>query len=543
MRPYKESIAISDEARKEYLLSLPPLKLAKELAQTGESLIKEERVPVDEIRKEEVINEAHALAMGQTIMHGQWGQTQPLLICAFLSADGTKLVRDTLDGYHRLHGIEIVCKRDDIKPPLIKTNTMFGLTRAEILEQKIMAATAIKSIKFARIANWMQEVWGETPWVELMTVSKAFSLTFSDSSGRNLVGNEEMTETIKLWIRNMTAKYGGDIGTLAQQLRIVESANPDLVRLVRIGGSFEKGRMSLTLNAFEAIVMKFPGESNWDLQAEIANLAEKESLSNVQLRLLLAELKHKKTLDQNVLKTVFDHGGWRTGEVSNSAAAYQPGQLLGPVGALERKVRFSSLSVTSRRLVIANLDQVRLIIDTESDTTPEFSMTLVREWFENGRKLSSLVNDPEKAKEFAKSARRPKRPQEQYAVAKLLISYVFEDEVVYRDGATRCFEQFFLEDLSSKHIEKLLQTFSGHLTELRASKPGQEKITDTLETLMETLASMSIVKEKAPLKWRELLDNLREVSALADEDCQRAVEQFIKDHTVSQPIRLRMTNS
>ena len=348
---------------------LPPIDILREVARSGERIVRREQVLLQDIVAEGIIiDEQHANDLGREML-GPWSQTQPVLLRARIGGQtNNDVVFDVLDGFHRVEGIKSVKPTWKEEGTTVYSTVLYGCSDEEMYDQRILAANSVKSVKYARVASWMKGAWAQTPWREKLTVTQAFGLTQNDSSGRSFGLNETELDEVKEWVRKKAQTWLSPIGTIYQNLRTVDAAAPDLVLRVRIG-SFGKGQLALTPSQLEAIVETFPLE--YDLQRRVAGYATSESLSTEEIRSLLVKLRSYPEVTNEILDKELKPGKWNQVVTSSGVLrgviysrgkegpSYNRTSILRMIGQTRNYVVNSDLPEELKLIVLAELDAIK----------------------------------------------------------------------------------------------------------------------------------------------------------------------------------------
>lgn len=244
---------------------------------------RQEEIPVDLIVQESaLIDPQHAQNLAESMM-GNRKQISPTTVRARL--DSERVVYDNIDGFHRTEGKRIIEQLIN-EPQSLKTIVLYGCGDEELFDLRVLAASSVKSIKFARMAEWMKRSFFSTHWQntrihelvekEEITLSQVFNLAQFDSSGKNLGLNPEEVIELKGWAGKKSKQWGRPLSTLMVEMRTVELAAPDLVQRVRTGGGGSGGRGILTRARLEAIVTNLPGD--WETQRLLVDLAIEKNI-------------------------------------------------------------------------------------------------------------------------------------------------------------------------------------------------------------------------------------------------------------------------
>lgn len=239
---------------------------------------RQEEIPVGLIIQESaLIDPEHAQNLAESMM-GDRKQISPTTVRARL--DNNQVIYEVIDGFHRSEGKRIIEQMTG-EPQTMKTIVLYGCSDEELFDLRVLAASSVKSIKFARMAEWMKRSFLSTQWQnerlhelaekEELTLSQVFNLAQFDSSGTHLRLNPEEVIELKAWANKKSKQWGRPLSTLMVEMRTVELAAPDLVQRVRTGGGGKGGKGVLTRARLEAIVTNLPGD--WETQRLLADLA------------------------------------------------------------------------------------------------------------------------------------------------------------------------------------------------------------------------------------------------------------------------------
>lgn len=336
---------IQETARQRALLKLSPYELLQEVTRTGEKFTRTEWVPMNKFVDEAmVVHEQHADDLYQIMKRGGFGQTQGIIArCRIGGNTERDVLYDIADGFHRHHGI----KKHDGNDALVKTEVLYNCSDEELYDQRIQAQTAMKGIKFARLATFMDGAWNSNKYKKRLTLAQAVKMTHNDSSGKNLgLADDEATE-IKEWVKKKAELWMMDVVTLDNNIRTIRAVSPELVKKVRLGGSFEKGKLALTLEQLRIFEAHLPLQ--YDIQEKIASFVASHSLSTVEISALTAETAQvidefgDKFTDARLQK-IFEEGRWRQGLIGATSPepqkVYFLAHIRSAVQRLEDRVRY-----------------------------------------------------------------------------------------------------------------------------------------------------------------------------------------------------------
>ena len=232
-----------------------------------------EVIPVDQINMSiKIVDQTHVDDLGNSIFgrdnKGGLGQISPIITAAFASSDADEnIIYVVTDGFHRT---ETFIQRGSAT---IEAIVLYGIGLEEMYDLRILAANSVKSTSFARIAEWMQRSFEETKWFKEkdLTLLQAFSLCIQDTSGIRLQLEPDEAIELKKWVETKANSWGKRIPSIWQDLIIISKADPDLVRLVRVGkgGGHGEGRGVMNPARLRAIVNNLPVDSG--LQRKVAD--------------------------------------------------------------------------------------------------------------------------------------------------------------------------------------------------------------------------------------------------------------------------------
>ena len=173
----------------------------------------------------------------------------------------------------------------------ISARVLYGCDDEELFDQRILAASSVKSVQFPRIAAWINNSFSETSWSKKgLTATQALGITVSDSeSSRQGLTNEEVSE-LKEWVRKKCGQWGRTPGDTYRILRIVSKSNPELVREVRTSGGGKDRRAKITPERLAAIALALPGEEHFEAQAAIMDYVLEQRLFADETKQLVSKI-------------------------------------------------------------------------------------------------------------------------------------------------------------------------------------------------------------------------------------------------------------
>lgn len=248
----------------------------------------------DVVEESALIDPTHVQNLAESMM-GDRGQISPTTLRARFENNKEKkqVVYDVIDGFHRSAAKRYIQERTQKKQD-VKAIVLYDCSDEELFDLRVLAASSVKSIKFARMAEWMQKSYESTKWKNArikklvadgqMTLAQVFTLAQTDSSGKILQLTTEEVVELKEWAERKASYWGRPLSSLVVDMRTVESADPELVQMVRTGGGGSRGRGVLTRARLDAIVKNLPGQ--WDYQKIFARIAIEQNILAQDLEFL-----------------------------------------------------------------------------------------------------------------------------------------------------------------------------------------------------------------------------------------------------------------
>lgn len=235
-----------------------------------------------------LVDELHAQELGAS-MRLRRGQLTPITVRARL-AERRGVVYDVIDGFHRTEG-----KRQNGDPD-INATVVYGCSDEEMYDLRILAASSVRSVQFARIAQWITNSYSITPWAEKgISVTQAFNIAYQDSVSTNLtdqVSRDDIGE-LKGWIKNKCDRWGRPMGSVRIELQLVANSDPFLVKQVRSTSGGREAETTVTQLKLGTVVKAFPGEENYPIQRAILAFAIGNKIKVPEIAAIAEMLKGK----------------------------------------------------------------------------------------------------------------------------------------------------------------------------------------------------------------------------------------------------------
>jgi|GEM_PF-3896029 len=266
----------------------------KEILKLGLEGKRHEMIDVDNvIIDESLVDESHKKELVKS-MSGKRGQISPITVRARLNDNGI-VVYDIIDGFHRGAGFK------DAGIDKVDAVVLYGCSDEEMYDLRVLAANSVKSVKFARISTWMQGSYKRSEWCEKgFSLSQILALAVQNSSGVKLKLSKEEASRAKNWAKEKTQKWGKTLGSILQDVYIIENADPALISRVRTTGGGSRGRGVLSPARLRSIVNVFP--KDYQTQNFLAGLVINKNLNAEEIFEIANLIKENKELvDMEIL--------------------------------------------------------------------------------------------------------------------------------------------------------------------------------------------------------------------------------------------------
>ena len=218
-----------------------------------------ETLPVDRLVSDVTVDPLHVRELADSIKVS--GPITPVLV----REENLSLI----DGFHRVAAMrelgfnEIEC-------------IVLDCNEETFWDMRITAASTHKAVTFARVVDWIDEVFQISPGMERYSGSykSAFSLF-------NSVDRDTAPEDVKRWATNKAQQWGLAVSTIRQWLYTKQSLSPELLAEAKSQGSTVEPR-ELPFTHYYRVAETLPGEPS--LQRQVIQKAKEESLTGQQTR-------------------------------------------------------------------------------------------------------------------------------------------------------------------------------------------------------------------------------------------------------------------
>lgn len=197
-----------------------------------------------------------------------------------------------VDGFHRYTALH-QGESDTI------FSTVEVMTLEDLLDDRIRNANVHDSIKFARTAEWMGEVWGINPLSKKITITSAFTLAFAPTmTGERLGLTAQEAEEAKNWAKAKAKIWGSSVATIYSTLHTKDNVDAKIIHEVRSGTKGTKAKSSSEaekeVSPLVQSVAKRMGEvlpKKFEMQKLIADAMKAHKLSIAEVSKLMTEVK------------------------------------------------------------------------------------------------------------------------------------------------------------------------------------------------------------------------------------------------------------
>jgi len=257
-------------------------RIRKELCRDEEFHKQFEVINVDQIAVEaSIVDDLHVEELRHS-MGKKCGQTTPITVGA--RCEKGKIVFHITDGFHR------TAVKRTLEEPTIDAVVLYGLTMEEIYDLRVLAASSVKAVKFARLASWMQQSFSSSKWGDKgIKLSQALGLAMnwgiSDSPGQRLGLSVEEAEELKDFLKDKETAWQGKLSSFYHDINAVEHSFPEIVEEVRTGGGGHgRGQGMLNPSRFKMMVKFLP--DNLEGQRKMVNLIREYDLTTDKVELV-----------------------------------------------------------------------------------------------------------------------------------------------------------------------------------------------------------------------------------------------------------------
>jgi DNA-binding CsgD family transcriptional regulator len=282
---------MTDEARREVIIpsifevaaTSTPLIDQVRIKQRREGLI-DAYVPLDLIFREEVpVDSEHVMELSSSMgdeaqqTEGSSGQLSPILLAEIPGEPKFPIV----DGFHRTSSLY------DRKEAEAYSTIMPGMTWDRVFDLRILTATTHRSVRFARVVEWVNSAWSVSPWADKLDATQAFAIASNTSfTGKHLDLDQRDFAEIKEWAREKCLQWKLSQGAIYKSLYTASTVDPDLIKETREGKKGRGVQKVLTQQQVTNIGTALP--HRYEIQRVVANAAKSHSLSSTET-LILAE--------------------------------------------------------------------------------------------------------------------------------------------------------------------------------------------------------------------------------------------------------------
>ena len=292
-------LARQEEAKRFDLAATTPLELIRNKIETERLEI----IPLSKVLTEHaLIDDSHAEELGVS-MRQKRGQITPIAVRARLD-DGTgDVVYDVIDGFHRTEGKK---KSGDAE---INATVIYGCSDEEMYDLRILAASSVRSVQFARIAQWITNSFATTPWAEKgLSISQTFGIAMNSTSRSSYLAklDRQELEDLRSWVNAKCKRWGRAPSSIYSLLKVVASADPGLVKEVRTAAGGSSREVTITQAKLDLVVNAYPGDEKFAVQRAILHYAVENRLKIGEVGIIVQEIqgKVKPGMSENKIKNL-----------------------------------------------------------------------------------------------------------------------------------------------------------------------------------------------------------------------------------------------
>lgn len=350
---------MAEKIQPRQLEDFSPSDLVKRVELTGELIERREEILVRRISLEDlIVDEDHVAALADS-MKGPRRQLSEIVVRARSGGmyEGD-VGYDVIDGFHRVEAANF------LRWETIQAKVLYGCSDGEMYDLRILAANSVKSVKFARLIFWMKGAWNQTPWCGKITLAQACNLADSHSSGERYKLSSEEAKEVKKWMKEKIDKWMIPLSNLYQILFLARSADPDLVKEVRVKGGSGRGEKGLTPQKLRVIVKAFPEEH--ELQRKIGSVVSQSAVSTAEVQKIVKEVGQLKdrSKESEVDRVLQDGDGAGSKKEGRREQKTDIRQVTGSLIAFRvNLMKYSDLDENSLKRVFHYLELIRQILE------------------------------------------------------------------------------------------------------------------------------------------------------------------------------------
>jgi DNA-binding CsgD family transcriptional regulator len=245
------------------------------------NLIYREEVPVD---SEHVLELSSSMQEEAQTPEGGSGQLTPILVAEVPKEPKFPIV----DGFHRTDSL--YQRGEDKAYATIRPNS----TWEKVYDLRILTATTHRSVRFARVVEWVNNVWAISAWADRLDATQAFAIATNGSyKGTHLKLSEQDIEGIREWTKEKCGQWKLSPGAIYKSLYTANAVAPDLIKETREGQKGRGVQKVLTQQQVTNIGSVLPHRHA--IQRVVAEVAKERSLSSTETLLLAERVKNTET--------------------------------------------------------------------------------------------------------------------------------------------------------------------------------------------------------------------------------------------------------
>lgn len=227
-----------------------------------------------------------------------------------------------LNGFHRAAALELIVEREVKEADVTYPKKILGLKASakafatietnlsweQVADARIEAAALQKSVRFARLIEWVDEAWQNTSYAQRgIQVYRAFQLRFASATAGDSDGlTPKQIEEMRTWVDRKCKLWGLAATTIYQHLKVAQVADPTLIKEAR--GRTSGHRLDAPTPQHLSVICKgLPNQH--DLQRLIVDTAIAQTLTVQYTKALVAAVVDVTRIEE--AKRIIDEGSWK----------------------------------------------------------------------------------------------------------------------------------------------------------------------------------------------------------------------------------------
>ena len=228
------------------------------------------RIPLDELVEDVAVDPSHVRDLARSIKDN--GQLVPIVVW--------KEKGRIVDGFHRLSAL----RQTGVEDALCLS---YSCNEEVFWNLRILSAVTHRSVSFARVTEWVETAFSQTPWRDKLRAEEAFARGRQGVAPRSSLTPEERKD-LAIWVEEKSRLWNLPIARIRDMLKIANVAGPTLTREVRD----ESKSGAITRSVLRAVVTQIPRQ---DLREGIVQKVKNEGLTLRDTEALVRQVKEAST--------------------------------------------------------------------------------------------------------------------------------------------------------------------------------------------------------------------------------------------------------